>query len=108
VQFSAYTTTNTGAQGAVMVGYYSLNDTYKTIYNDFSTDGLNQIIIAAKRLNYSGVRSANGTAVQFSITLADISGLIMTSGTNVSFDNAKATTFLTGIASPTYATVTPF
>ena len=107
VRFTAYGTTSTGTQGALPIGYYSLTDTYKIIYSDVSPDRNDNIVIEAKRVNYVGTHSGNGRGVQFSIALGDSTGLTMTAGTAVSFDHAKATTYLSGISSPTYTTVTP-
>ncbi len=116
VKFTAHNTTNTGSfSGSVAKGYYEMTDSYQTIFNATSGGGYyystEMILIQAKRLNFVGVHGGNGNGVQFAITLTD-SGLYTShpvdAGTNFQFDNVRATTYLTGIAAPTYATVTSF
>jgi len=116
VKFSAHTTTNTGSfSGSVAKGYYEMTDSYQTIFNATSSGGYyastETILIQAKRLNFVGVHGGNGNGVQFSITLTD-SGMYTSNpvdaGTNFQFDTVRATTYLSGIAAPTLATVTNF
>lgn len=119
LKFAAHATTNTGTiPGSAAIGYYELTDTYQIIFHDSATIGGafytttgNQIVIEAKRLNHLGVNGGNGNGVQFHILLED-TGIYATrtvpGGTSFSFDNLYATTFLSGIATGTYATITPF
>jgi hypothetical protein len=106
VKFAVHGTTNTGTLSSIsVIGYYELTDTYQAVFTGSS------VTIAAKRLNYGGVRGGNGTGVQFHITLNDTGVYYSVGnpiGTTFTFDNAKATTFLTGIISPTYTTIDPF
>lgn len=99
LDFEAHTTT-----GGNPLGFYGLTNSYQTIYSGtsvgFYTDN---VTVAAERLNYVGVNGGNGSGVQFQITLTGANNT-----TNVSFDVVRATTFLTGITPPTFATVTPF
>jgi hypothetical protein len=114
-------TTNTGSiNGSQNVGFYELTDSYQTIFTGSVAGGGpnfyyyytgDTITISAKRLNHVGLNGGNGNGVQFRIVLADTGSYYATttgSGTNFSFDNVKATTFLSGISSPTYATITGF
>lgn len=117
VKFSAHNTTNTGpVTGSNTIGYYELTDTYQTIYNALMETGgagysADNITISAKRLNYAGVNGGNGNGVQFRIYLNDTgayASATTAAGTSFSFDNVIASTFLSGIPSPSYTTVTPF
>lgn len=117
VKFAAHATTNTGTiAGSQSLGFYGLTDSYQTIYTGSVSAGSSYqsgqtIVIAAKRLNFVGLHAGNGNGVQFQITLTDTApyaSATVDSGTSFSFDNVKATTFLTGILSPNYAIVTNF
>lgn len=116
VQFLVHSTTNTGSiSGGTSLGYFELTDSYQTIYYANSGGGsyydADNVTISAKRLNYVGLNGGNGNGVQFEIVLANsgsyYSGII-DSGTNFAFDNVIATTFLSGITSPVYTTITNF
>jgi hypothetical protein len=118
VRFAVHATTNSGyVNGSHAIGFYELTDSYQTIYNAAVSGGTyyyysgDSVTISAKRLNYGGVNGGNGRGVQFRIVLQD-TGLYYSattaSGTSFSFDNVKATTFLSGITSPVYSTITPF
>lgn len=117
VKFGVHTTTNTGTSNdSNAIGYYELTNSYQAIYSGtleiggayYSSD---TFTINAKRLNFVGTRGGNGNGVQLQIILNDAgmhySTALTSSGTTFSFDNVKATTFLSGILSPTYATITP-
>ena len=119
LKFAVHSTSNTGTlHGSSTLGYFELTNTYQTIFTAstggsgyyYSASG-DKIVIAAKRLNYTGARGGNGAGVQFQITLNDTGSMyqiVNSAGMTFTFDNAKATTFLTGIVSPTYTTIDPF
>ena len=118
VKFAAHATTNTGTSpGGTSIGYYGLTNSYQTIFTSTYSGGGsyyysgNRIIISAKRLNYVGLNGGNGNGVQFQIQLLDTApyySVTVDAGTNFKFDNVKATTYLSGIGSPTYVTVSGF
>jgi|ERR1019366_5990629 hypothetical protein len=117
VKFGVHHTTNTGSfSGSLSVGYYELTNSYQNVFNGILESGgslysADTITIEAKRLNYVGLHGGNGNGVQFRITFSDAGSFyysaVNSAGTTFSFDNTKATTFLSGILSPTYATITP-
>lgn len=117
IKLAAHATTNTGTiTGGQSVGYYELTDSFQTIFTG-SVAGSSSyfsgevITVSAKRLNFVGTNGANGNGVQFQIVLTDTAPYQTTtvdSGTAFSFDNVKATTFLSGILSPSYTIITNF
>lgn len=117
IKFGAHATTNTGSfSGGSGIGYYELTNSYQNIFTGTLESGGayysgDDLTIQAKRLNYVGLNGGNGNGVQFKIILNDSGtyySAVTGAGSTFSFDNVKATTFLSGITSPTYSTVTPF
>jgi len=108
------------------LGFYSLTDDDQLLYDgtDAMNDGdgsygysygygyggasQNDCIIVARRLSYTadGV-GGNGLGVRFSITIADETTAgtdIVSAGTTATFGYWRATTYLTGINTPTFTT----
>lgn len=118
VKFKAHNTSNTGSfSGAVNKGFYEMTDSYQVVFNAASSGGgsyytIDNITISAKRLTYTGVHGGNGLGIQFKIVLQDTGSyyysVVTSAGTNFTFDNVRATTYLAGILAPTYGIVTNF
>mgnify|MGYP001026584571 FL=1 len=115
VQFGATATQRSGAAGqAKPIGYYSLSDAPQVIYDGTNIGGHvdpayggTDVTIAAARRAYSGHNGGNGATVRFIVTmtvppLGDFDEL--SEGTRIVCDVLKATTRLTGIASPIFIT----
>lgn len=117
ISIGASSTTRSGSGGTpIALGYYGLTSAYQTVFNgtDIGTGAytLNSVLVQALSLNIVGLNGGKGTAVKIGITLTDghtntFSDLVAL-GTNASFGYKKAAVGLTGIASPTFATVTNF
>lgn len=113
ITFGATATSRSGSGGtpAGSIGFYNLTDIDQTIYDGTNIGGgaytANDVIVAARRLNFAGVNGGNGNGVRITITLQDqYSGAVdsVAGGTNVTFDVYRAT-FLSGIAAPTISMV---
>ena len=119
IAIGAYSTTRSGSGGTPSaLGYYNLSGSYQVVFNGTtlgsSVYSADSVVISALVAGYGGVNGANGTQVKIKIVIgnADSSAYsaadIIALGTNAAFGYKKANVSLTGIASPTYATVTNF
>jgi len=105
--YTATTSTGTSALSS-SVGFYDLTDSFQTILDGTNIGtgaySANDVLIEARRLNFSGVNGGNGDGVRVRITLTDqhtnAFSDTVSSGTAASFTVLKAT-FLSGIITPT-------
>jgi len=66
----------------------------------------NDFYIDAKSVSYSGINGGNGLGIDFRIRMINQSGSDATdNNTTASFGELKATSYLTGIQSPSIATL---
>jgi hypothetical protein len=117
VSVGARATTRSGSGGTPLaVGYYNLTAAYQTVFNGTGIGTgaytANNVTIDALATGIVGTNGGNGTAVKIRITLTDghtnaFSDSVAL-GTNAVFGFKKAALILTGIASPSFATVTNF
>lgn len=117
IKIGARATTRTGSGGTPQSqGYYTLTTAYQTVFDGTNIGtgaySANDVLIEAMAVSVAGVNGGNGTTVQIRVTLTDqhtnsFSDLVQ-SGTNASLGFTKAASILSGIASPTFATVTNF
>jgi len=117
ISIGAHATTRSGSGGTpAALGYYELTGSYQTVFNgtDIGTGAYsaNDVIVDALVSSVAGVNGGNGTTVKVRVTLTDghtnAFSDSVASGTNASIGYKKAASVLTGIASPTLATVTNF
>jgi hypothetical protein len=117
VRLGSYTTTNAGstsmANGAL--GFYGLTTSPQAIVTGTNVGGgaysSNDVSVTAQVLNKVGVNGGNGNTVRFVVLLSDQhTGVTdsVSSGTAAAFSTFKATTYLTGIATPTFTVQTAF
>lgn len=97
------------------LGFYNLAASAQTIFNgnDLGSGAYagNDLTVTAQVLNRVGTNGGNGTAIRFVISMNDShTGFYdsVSSGTNVSFSHYRATAYLAGIVTPTYATQVAF
>jgi hypothetical protein len=62
-------------------GYYTLTDSYNTLFNITDSTGRLSFTVQGKRKNYAGVNGGNGTGIQLLITLQDTNGSDTVDGT---------------------------
>lgn len=115
---SAHSSANSGTTNysSSSVGFYEIATTATTVLSALNVGGgayaANDVIITAQVLNRTGTRGGNGNTIRFVITLRDEHANAfydsVSSGTNVVFSHSRATLHLTGIAVPTFATITNF
>ncbi len=118
VRLGASSTTNTGSSSGLSasgVGFHNLTTTATSIVTGTNVGAgayaSNDISITAQVLNKVGTNGGNGNTIRFVVLLSDqhTGGTdSVTSGTALAFSAYKATTYLTGIATPTYTTQTAF
>jgi hypothetical protein len=117
INMGAKATTRSGSGGIpIALGYYGLTAAYQTIFNG-ATLGTgaytaNSVVISALTTAVDTTNGGNGTTVKIKVVLTDghtnaFSDSVAT-GTKAAVGYTKAATVLTGIASPTLATVTNF
>lgn len=117
IAFKANTSTRSGAAGAAQaIGYYQLTTSNQLIYDgsnigsgSYST---NDVLVYARAQTITGLNGAKGYQIRFVITLQDqhTNAFFDTvaAGANAVFSVLKATAVLSGIATPTFSTITAF
>lgn len=110
IQFSANNTNRTGTGGtANTIGYYDLVAGWQTIFNGTNIGGgaysSNDVVIQAQYESYTGLYGAKGAAIRFRVTLTDEHSNpfsdVVNAGTTCRIGATKATTFVSGIQTPT-------
>lgn len=108
-------TATTGLSGSP-AGFYGLTTSSQVIYNGLNMGGTgytaNDVLINALVLNKVGTNGGNGNTVRFIIQLKDDHTNAyydsVRNGTAVSLSHYRATTYLTGIAAPSFTVQTSF
>jgi hypothetical protein len=117
IAIGARATTRTGTGGTpAALGYYNLTTAYQTVFNGTNIGGgayaANDVTVNALVQNVAGVNGGNGTVVKIQVLLSDQHTNAWTDlvqgGTAATFGFKKAAASLTGIVSPSFATVTNF
>lgn len=111
IKANSFSITGTQTASVVNTGFYGLLTSATTIFNGLNIGSgayaANDFTVTAQVLNKVGTNGGNGTSIRFIFTFVDeYTGTsdIVASGTTVAFDYYKATTYLTGIVTPTYTT----
>lgn len=113
---SSFSSTGTAASMVGTGGFYGLTTTDTQIYAALNAGAgqysANDVIFNASVRNRAGTNGGNGNTIRVTVTLADQHANAfydaVASGTVLTFSHYRATTYLTGIVSPTYTTVTIF
>jgi hypothetical protein len=117
IAFGTHATTRSGSGGTpAALGYYELTTAYQTIFNgaNIGTGSYtaNGVMVEALAQTITGSNGAKGSVINLRVTLTDghtnAFSDSVASGTNAQFGFKKATVNVSGIASPTPATVTSF
>lgn len=116
IKFGANATARTGTSGSPQaIGYYQLTTANQALITGIVGSGAystNTVTVQAKAVTITGANGAKGSQIQFTFTLADVHTNVnydvVQTGTNVVFSHLRATAFLSGIAAPTFSTITNF
>ena len=110
IQFKSTSTSQTGSGGVGgNTGYYDLTDTYQIIFQQFATGiyAANNIIVQARRSNYTGDRGANGSVIEFQVIFDDQFGTpgdpVQGTLTNT-VTSLRANSEFVSVGAPIYAT----
>lgn len=106
-----FSVSGTQTASVTNTGFYGLTTTATTIFSGLNIGtgaySANDFTVTAQVLNRVGTNGGNGNGIRFVISFIDEhtgTSDTVASGTNVIFDHYRATTHLSGIVVPTYAT----
>lgn len=107
----SFSISGTQTASVTNTGFYGLTTTATSLFNGLNIGTgaytANDFTVTAQVLNRVGTNGGNGNGIRFIISFIDEhtgTSDTVASGTNVIFDHYRATTHLTGIVVPTYAT----
>ena len=111
ISIGARTTTRSGTGGTpAALGFYNMTSSYQIVFDGTigtAAYATNSIVIEAAAISIAGANGGNGLGLQVRITLIDSHTNAFSDsvaiGTNASIGYKKAASFITGIATPSFA-----